>query len=314
MLRRLAASCAMTGASCGRFFDMIEGLELRTGYFDHRESFLALAGLLQDIFDIDIALLDGFGGPDLTAMPSGYFDAEGRCVANFSGFSMPLVVDGRLVRAAGYQSGAVRPDYRGKGLYRDLMQRAFDWADRQGFEAGLLLTDKPDLYRPYGFEVVPQHLFRGPMPAIQGKTDARLLSLDDNGDLALVRAILERRCDVSRRFAVRRATKTFLLNCCFDPDIRLTHLPGLDAVVAWKQEGEIFRLFDVVTGEMPSLAALVGALGPEAETVEVLFPTDRLDWEGEAVPYRGFCDLMVRVGRVNPVPDLAFMLAPTADF
>lgn len=314
MPKRLAASCATIGVSCGRYFEMIEGLELRTGYFDDRPSFLALAGLLQDIFDIDIALLDRFGGPDATAMPCGYFDAEGRCVANFSGFSMPLIVDGRLVRAAGYQSGAVRPDYRGRGLYCDLMERAYDWADKQGCEADLLLTDKPDLYRPYGFEVVPQHLFRGPMPATAGKTDARSLSLDDDGDLALVTAMLERRCDVSLRFAVRRATKTFLLNCCFDPDILLTHLPALDAIVAWKQEGEIFRLLDVVTWEMPSLAALAGALGPKADMIEVLFPTDRLDWEGEAVPYHGFCDLMVRVGTANPVPALPFMLAPTADF
>ena len=73
---------------------MSKGLELRTGYFCDRPSFLALAGLLQDIFDIDIALLDRFGGPDLTATPFGYFDSDGRCVANFSAFSMPLVVDG----------------------------------------------------------------------------------------------------------------------------------------------------------------------------------------------------------------------------
>jgi GNAT superfamily N-acetyltransferase len=59
---------------------------------------------------------------------------------------MPLVVNGRVVRAAGYQSGAVRPDYRGQGLYRTLMKRAFDWAERGGFEAGILLTDKPGLY------------------------------------------------------------------------------------------------------------------------------------------------------------------------
>lgn len=293
---------------------MVDGLELRTGYFDDRPSFLALAGLLQEIFDIDIGLLDRFGGPDLTAMPCGYFDAEGRCVANFSGFSMPLVVDGRLVRAAGYQSGAVRPDYRGRGLYRDLMRRAYAWAEAQGFEAHLLLTDKPDLYRAHGFDVVPQHLSRGRMPALEGKADARSLSLDDESDLALVTALLKRRCDVSRRFAVHRATKTFLLNCCFDPDIRLAHLAGLDAIVAWKDEGETLRLLDVVAEEMPSLPALVAGLGSKAEMLEVLFPTDRLDWEGEAVLYRGYCDLMVRAGMASPVPDRPFMLAPSMDF
>ena len=293
---------------------MGEGLELRTGYFADRPSFLALAGLLQDIFDIDIALLDRFGGPDLTAMPFGYFDAEGRCIANFSAFPMPLVVDGRSVRAVGYQSGAVRPEYRGQGLYRDVMQRAYAWAEAEGFEAHLLLTDKPDLYRAYGFDVVPQHLFRGPMVAAVGKPDARLLSLDDAGDRVLVTDILERRCEASQRFAVRRATKTFLLNACFDPDMQLSHLPALDAIIAWKAEDDTLRLLDVVAGAMPSLSAVVGALGAKAGIVEVMFPPDQLDWKGEPVPYRGYCDLMVRAGKGNPVPELPFMLAPTMDF
>lgn len=293
---------------------MVDGLELRAGYFADRPSFLALAGLLQDIFDIDIGLLDRFGGPDPTAMPFGYFDADGRCVANFSAFSMPLVVDGRAIRAVGYQSGAVRPDYRGRGLYRDLMQRAYDWAEGEGFDAHLLLTDKPDLYRSHGFRVVPQHLFRGPMPRLAGKAGARLLSLEDGDDLALVTDLLECRSDVSGRFAVRDATKTFLLNACFDPDMRLSHLPALDAVVAWKMEGQALRLLDIVAEEMPSLSAMIGALGMSAPTVEILFPPDRLDWDGEPAPYRGYCDLMVRVGKADPVPDLPFMLAPTMDF
>ena len=293
---------------------MGDGLELRTGYFADRSSFLALAGLLQDIFDIDIALLDRFGGPDLTAMPFGYFDAEGRCVANFSAFSMPLVVDGRHVRAAGYQSGAVRPGYRGRGLYRNLMRLAYDWAEAEGFEAHLLLTDKPDLYRAYGFEAVPQHLFRGDMPAAEGKADARLLSLGDDRDLALVTTRLERRCDVSQRFAVRRATKTFLLNGCFDPDMRLSYLAGLDVIAAWKDDGAVLRLLDVVAETMPSLSAVAGALGSKAATVEVMFPPDQLEWQGEPAAHRGYCELLVRVGKTDPVPKLAFMLAPTMDF
>lgn len=289
-------------------------LELRAGYFGDRRSFLALSDLLSDTFDIDISQLDRFGGPDLASMPFGYFDRAGRCVANLSAFAMPLTVDGRPIRAAGYQSGAVRPEYRGQGLYRDLMHRAFAWADAQGFEAGILLTDKPSLYRPHGFEVVPQHCFRGPMPAADSRPEARSLSLDDAADLALLTAMLDSRADVSERFAARRQSKTFLLNTCFDPDIRLSHLVGLGAVVAWKEDAGTLSLLDVVAGEMPRLDAIVNALGAGSETVELLFAPDRLDWDGDAVPYQGSCELMVRPGAANPRPSLAFMLAPTADF
>lgn len=292
---------------------MVDGLELRTDYLSHRASFLALAGLLKDTFDIDIVELDRFGGPDPTSMASGYFDAAGHCVANFSAFSMPLVVDGKPVRAVGYQSGAVRPEYRGRGLYRDLMERAFSRAEAEGFEAGILLTDKPDLYRPYGFEVAPQHCFRGAVPALRGKPNARSLSLDIVEDLALVTAILEARRDVSRRFAACRQTRTFLLNACFDPDIRLSYLAGLDAVVAWKAEDDTFRLLDVAAAEMPDLDAILSGLGVETGSVEVLFPTDLLGWSGTAVAYQGSCALMIRP-TADPIPSQPFMLAPMMDF
>lgn len=293
---------------------MAEPLHFRSGHIGDRVSFLALTDLLRDIFDIDIGLLDRFGGPDPSSMPFAWFDGAGRCVANFSAFSLPLKVDRRVIRAAGYQSGAVRPDYRGRGLYRDLMERAFAWTEAQGFEAGILLTDKPDLYRPYGFETVPQHSFHGPAPARSGASDARLLSLDDAADLALVTAILDRRCDVSERFAARRQTGAFLLNACFDPDIRLSHLAGSDAVVAWKREGDTLRLLDVAAARMPDLTAVVSALGSDAASVETVFPPDRIGWDGAATPYRGSCDLMIRRGSAHPAPAGPFVLSPMSEF
>lgn len=289
-------------------------LALRSGYFGDRRDFLALAGLLQDTFGIDIALLDRFGGPDLSAMPFGMFDNDGRCVANFSAFSMPLVVDGRVVNVAGYQSGAVRPDFRGRGLYRDLMERAFAWSDEQGFAAGILMTDKPELYHRYGFESVPQHCFQGALPVSQTAGNARSLSLDDPADLVLVTRLLEARADVSERFAARGQGKTFLLNACFDPDIRLSHVAGPDAVVAWRPEDDTLAILDIVAVRMPELAEITGAIGTSASHVEVFFPTDRLGWQGDAVPHRGSCDLMIRARTASPIPAGPFMLAPMADF
>lgn len=292
----------------------LDKLVLRTGYFGDRVAFLALADLLSDTFDIDISLLDRFGGPDLTAMPFGWFDPDGRCVANFSAFSMPVMVDGREIRAVGYQSGAVRPDYRGRGLYRDLMRRAFDWSDVEGFEAGILLTDKPDLYRPYGFETVPQHAFRGPMPAPRGMPGARRLNLDEAEDLALAMQLLAERDDLSAVFSARGQTKTFLLNACFDPDIRLSYLPAFDTIIAWREDEDRLRLLDIVARRMPVLTEIVSALKSGATVVEVLFPPDRQGWAGEAFVHRGSCELMIRGRQTRPTPSTPFMLSPMADF
>nr|WP_245224121.1 GNAT family N-acetyltransferase [Rhizobium halophytocola] len=207
-------------------------------------------------------------------MPLGYFDAAGRLVANFSAFALPLMVAGRHVRAAGFQSGAVRPEYRGRGLYRDLMRRAFSWADREGFEAGILLTDKPALYEPYGFRVMPQSGFRAAAPLYgQGTGRHRDLSLDDREDVLLIRRMLASRQPVSARFAVERQAEMFLLNASLDATIRLRLLEDCDAVVAWRMtEGRHLQLLDIVSPVVRTLDVLLAAFGLPMETVEVRFP------------------------------------------
>jgi GNAT superfamily N-acetyltransferase len=126
------------------------GLTFRQDYFGDPAGWAALVCLLKDIFGIDIGPLQQLGGPDPTSMPFGWFDAEGELAANISAFALPFVLNGRIVHAAGLQSGAVRPPWRGRGLYRDVTVKALEWCEKQGFEAVILYTDKPSLYEAYG--------------------------------------------------------------------------------------------------------------------------------------------------------------------
>jgi GNAT superfamily N-acetyltransferase len=293
---------------------MLETLTLREGYFEDPNAFRALADLLQDVFGIDIGLQSRFGGPDPSSMPFGYFDATGRCVANFSVFSMPLVVKGRVIEAAGFQSGAVLPAFRGQGLYRDLMQRAFAWADKQGFEAGFLLTDKPELYHDYGFRVVPQFCFCGEVTqTVPADAEAREIDLENQDDVALVLRALGDREPVSRQLSVVRQSEMFLLNAALDPEIRLSYLPGLDAILAWKLRRGTLQMLDIVARQIPSMSEIRGALSVPHDRIEVFFPTDRLEWSGSARPYDGSCALMVSGLQPSDIPTPS-MLSPMADF
>jgi len=78
--------------------------------------------------------------------------------------------------------------------------------------------------------------------------------------------------------------------------------------------GGTLRLLDVAAWRMPELDRIVPALGVPAHRVEVLFPPDRLGWDGVAAPYHGGCVLMVRPGSAAPVPAGPFMLSPIAEF
>ncbi|KQS87773.1 MULTISPECIES: GNAT family N-acetyltransferase [unclassified Rhizobium] len=286
----------------------------RQDYFGDPAAWSALVALLHDTFDIDVGIQDRFGGPDPTSMPFGYFDADGTCIANFSAFSMSVIIEGRPVKAAGFQSGAVRPQWRGRGLYRDLMNRAFSRCDAQGFELGLLLTDKPALYEPYGFRVVPQHKFVGSPPPIQPWTSARRLSLENADDIDLLKNLLFlNRVPVSERFAVASQAEMFLLNSFFDGDVRLDYLEAFDAVAAWKEDAGTVQLLDIAGRAIPLLGDILAALGVTHEDVEVCFPPDKLGWQGMPEVHASGTSLMIRglpaESLVDPV-----MLSPMAEF
>ncbi|WP_346657249.1 GNAT family N-acetyltransferase [Rhizobium herbae] len=290
-------------------------LTFRQDYFADPAAFAALVALLSDTFGIDVSLQDRFGGPDPTSMPFAYFDENGTCVANLSAFSMPMRVDARLVKAAGFQSGAVRPQWRGRGLYRELMRRALNWCDAQGFELGLLLTDKPAIYQPYGFKVLPQHQVSGPAPVAAKPVGAsRPVFLDNAGDLALVKRLLRERTPVSSIFAVAAQVEMFLLNGCFDPGIRLSYLDQPESVVAWKSgEADCFRLLDVVGKTIPPLPFILAALDQRPRRVEVCLPPDRLDWQGMPEPFPSHTSLMVRGDAADRLRQ-PVMLSPMAEF
>ncbi|MGX5667405.1 GNAT family N-acetyltransferase [Rhizobium daejeonense] len=289
------------------------GLFFRQDYFDDPAGWLAIKTLLIDIFNVDISALDGLGGHDRTSFPSAYFDGDGRCIANLSAFSMPLMIDGRVIKAAGWQSGAVRPEYRGRGLYQDLIRITLDRCEEQGLEAIVLYTDKPGLYAPHGFRILPQYSFKGPAPALSGTPrPARLL--DINRDLDLLRKLLADRMPVSSRFAVADQRLMFLLNCHLIEDISLSLLADGEAVVVWRMtDNGAFQLLDIAGSRIPSLAEIIAALGIAPASVETLVPPDRLSWEPTVIKGSGSEAFMMRA-RDELFPGGPTCISPMAEF
>lgn len=290
------------------------GLSFRAHYFDDRAAWQGLCDLLRDIFEIDVSGLDRLGGPDPTSAPFGFFDADGACIANITAFAMPLVIDGVFVRAAGLQSGAVRPSHRGRGLYRAVMEAALDHCDAEGFEAVVLLTDTPALYEKHGFRPLPQHRFTG-VPPTGGQVFAtRRLHLANEADLTLLSRLLDGRAPVSDRFAPLRQKEMFLFNASLMPDLRLDLLEEAGVVVAWQADGEgNIDILDIVGTRMPALADILASLDVTPQRVTVHFAPDHLAWDGEAVADDGEMVLMLR-GPDDLQPVLPFALPPMAAF
>jgi GNAT superfamily N-acetyltransferase len=293
---------------------MLDGLTFRQDYFSDPAGWRALVDLLQDTFHIDIGVLDGLGGMEPSSMPFGWFDADGVLVANLSAFSMTMMVNGKRLRVAALQSGAVRPAFQGKGLYRDVVRKAFGWIDRQAFDLSILYTDKPAMYEPYGFKTVPIHKFTGPAPMTGAAGPVRLLNMDEYDDVALVTRLINSRAPASALFSPLSHPAMFLVNAFWDRSISLSLLEELDAVIAWRMgKGGAFQLLDIVCETMPPMSDVVSPLCSSAASVECFFSPDLLDWRGAAVIDENRLPFMAR-GDLPLLPSQPFALTPMADF
>lgn len=264
-----------------------------------------LARLILDVFDLDVTPLDRLGH-DPSTVSFGWWRG-GDLVANVSLFRQALWLDGRGVEAFGLQSVAVRPPWRGRGLFRDLMGRALAHADARA-ELVLLATETPALYHDYGFTTLVESSFKGRLTPMGAEPNHHRLSLDDGGDVALLRALFARRTPVSLVCGTCEDPALFLLKAVESPDIALVHLPDLDAIVAVEDHRPgILTLLDVVAPRIPPLAAIAAALGSPARRAHVFVTPDRLAWTPtRIVPEYG--GTMVR----GPFPtfDRPIMLSP----
>lgn len=254
-------------------------LQYRSDYAQTPQGLSQLADLIGDVFGVDIAPLDRLGhDPSIVAF--GYW-ADGRLIGNVSLFQRHLYLAGQRVLAFGVQSVAVRPEWRGRGLFRDLMGQALRYADQRA-ERVILVTESPGLYRPFGFRHLTETVFAASWIPRRARPAGRHLSLDTDADVALLHDLFARRAPTSLLASACDHPALFMLKAALTPAIRLVHLPDLDAVVAIRTDDPgTLKLLDILAPDIPTLDDIAAQLGFDGHRVEVHLTPDRLRWQPE---------------------------------
>ncbi|MBA1157349.1 GNAT family N-acetyltransferase [Microvirga mediterraneensis] len=254
-------------------------LVFRSDYAHSREGLSELTRLIYDVFEVDVSPLDRLGH-DPSVVAFGWW-LGGQLVANVSLYERRLWLLGEQVQAFGVQSVAVRPEWRGKGLFRDLMRRALSYADARA-DLVILGTGTPDLYTPFGFRQILETTFSASLAPKPAKPAYRLLTLAEDRDVALLKDLFARRSPTSQVASACDHPALFMLMAVTAPEMELIHLSDLDAVVAVEGRQETsMTLLDIVAPSIPSLDAIVSALGYAGERIEVHLTPDRLSWTPE---------------------------------
>ncbi|MGO4569856.1 GNAT family N-acetyltransferase [Rhizobium sp. 2YAF20] len=282
----------------------MQELRFRSDYAHSAEGLRELTKLIYEVFEVDVSPLNRLGhDPSIVAF--GWWRND-ELVANVSIYERRLWLLGKQVTAFGVQSVAVRPAWRGRGLFRDLISRALEYADAR-VDLIILATGIPSLYMPFGFRQVQERTFSGVSAHQRIRRKCRRLSLNDDEDVALLRDLFARRSPTSLVASACDHPALFLLKAIEMPEIELVHLPDLDAVVAIKGANQpSITLLDIIAPSIPSLEEVVSALGYEGKRIQVHLTPDRLSWtpEKEMLVDNGY---MVR--GAFPPEGQAFMLS-----
>ena len=218
----------------------------------------------------------GFAFPEYTPFT---FFVDGEAVANVSASPMELTLDGRP--RTGIQLGTVccAPEYRGRGLVRELTERAHrHWEGKADFQFLFANESVLEFYPRFGYRAVAQHRFTAAAPTgTEGGGPPRRRRLEEGEDREFLCRLAEERTPVSLRCGVRRHAWLWLWYATLRYPDRLQWIEELGVVVISYRKDEVLHVVDVMGPRMPSFAQLLPHLEAAGSArLEFHFVPDRL--------------------------------------
>lgn len=220
--------------------------------------------------------------------------ADEQLVAHVGVIPLTLILEGRRATVASVHAVATHPAYRRRGYYRAVMEEVLSYCANR-YETLILTTAQPELYQPFGFRCVQEHIFTLNPPVLKQKHKLRLLDLETAADRALLGRLSESRTQVSNVVGIIEDKTVFFFNEGWRP---LCYSEDLATLFCMELRGNTLHLFDLVAETLPSLSEVVACLPESIEQIIFYFSPERLTTEAQAV--RGMLDpndssyLMVR--------------------
>ncbi|WP_242226740.1 GNAT family N-acetyltransferase [Bacillus cereus group sp. BfR-BA-01358] len=239
--------------------------------------------LFEEVFGIPSQTLHDFS-------ERGYWDdtykalsflQEDKAIANVAVFSLPLLVNGEKINAAGIQSVMTHPNFRRQGLMKQLMSKMIEEIDKK-CECTLLFTEKPELYTSYGFKVVQEYLMTIPYDK-KDNNDSLLRELDYymEEDRKLIHETIDSSQRLSNNFSTLNFRPSFYLNMYNSEwNEKLYYSEKLDALIVYEVDNEKLKLYGVFAPVIPVLDEICGEIAERFTEIEFYFSPDQLGVEG----------------------------------
>ncbi|WP_242142963.1 MULTISPECIES: GNAT family N-acetyltransferase [unclassified Bacillus cereus group] len=257
-----------------------------------------LFSLFEEAFGVSEKMLQDFdarGFWDHTYKPVSFVHEE-KVIANVSSFALPLLVNGNVVNAAGIQSVMTHPEYRQRGLMKQLFSEVLEQIDSQ-YDCAILFTENPKLYEYFGFQVLKEYLMTLSYESSE-KIDSSLRKLDfyHKEDIQFIKEKIEESQTLSNMFSTLNYKSSFYFNMYEAKwNDKLYYSEKLDAMIVYEVEKKTLKLFGVFAPVFPILDEICSEIPEGFTEIEFYFHPDELGVED--VTYQEFHSskyLMVR--------------------
>lgn len=139
-------------------------------------------------------------------------EERGEIIAHLGIIPLDIMLNQKKHRVAAIHGICVKETSRGRGLFKQLMQEALIYIENN-FDASLLFTDQPDLYKPFNFTVLPEYNFTSnASEMVKIDSDLRALSLDNPYDLKIMQGLLFDHLPISNQMSLINETTIFVLD------------------------------------------------------------------------------------------------------
>lgn len=192
---------------------------------------------------------------------------QDQVIANVSANLLNWVFEGKRLNAIQIGTVMTHPDYRKRGLASQLMHHVLSTYE-QTCDLFYLFGEPSvkSFYEGFGFVPIQETLFTCQM-TVNGEKQLRKLNLDE--DIDTVRRLTAERQPLSEGFWVDNAQAILawhLINVYPDD---IYYIEQMDAIVLFKTEGDVIRLYDVICPKPVKLEDIVEYIAPKGNyTVE----------------------------------------------
>jgi GNAT superfamily N-acetyltransferase len=231
----------------------------------------------REIFGLDFSFWEERGLWDESYVPYSLFD-EKKVVANICVYPSTITVDGQACNGLELLTVATLPNWRGRGLQREL----WDVIRREvvpHHDFVFLFTESAaGFYEKLGLKRQPEFFHRLTSPVLPSPDpiESRVLNPDHPEDYRILTTLAHDRVPVSRTLGW--INPNLLLFMLIGPYREWLHyLPALDAILVIEPEGETLRIHDIIARSMPDLPSIEGFLARfRARQIDLLFSPDQL--------------------------------------